>query len=432
MFDSAEWNAAVEALGGSIAQSWEWGLLHEREGWKPLRLLHEERRGAVQLLFRSSPRGGSVAYAPYGPLAASTSELAEITESVAHWARRRRAYLLKMEPRWSAMVNSELLGRGQRYVEADIELPASTLILAVPKDPEEHLKALPQDARYRVRRARREGVEVLTLSNGSPDMGDKMAEFLQLLRTTTERHGFYMAPEEFYRNVMRDLPAHLLLAYHEGTPLAAAIVAIFGEEAYYLFGASTSEKGSLRAPYLLQWEAMEVARRAGCSRYDMWGIPRRSSARSEGFVQFKKKFGGTLVEYPAAYFRILSYPQVLKYGTPSLVARGTGIAIRTIRSYPGARKVYGKVSVKRDTGEPPEEQAGGRNQSAGRRRWSVKNLSTLGIYYITTDAYARAFASGEQARVFGKPVAGPPAPFIGGRVASPPNAIAAHRQGSRS
>ena len=30
VFDSAEWNATIKALGGSIAQSWEWGLFHQR------------------------------------------------------------------------------------------------------------------------------------------------------------------------------------------------------------------------------------------------------------------------------------------------------------------------------------------------------------------------------------------------------------------
>ena len=429
VFDSVEWNAAVKALGGSIAQSWEWGLLHQRQGYHPLRLLDEGSRGAVQVLLKAAPRGGgSVAYAPYGPLAASVSDLGEVTESAARWARGRGAYLLKIEPRAvGAQATREILRAGS-YVPADIQLPRLTRILAVPEDSEEHLKALPRDARYRVRRARREGVEALTLSSSSPDIGNKMAEFLQLLRATAERHKFYIAPEEFYRNIMRDLPAHLLLAYHEGTLLAAAIVATFGEEAYYLFGASISEKGNLRAPYLLQWEAMEVARRAGCSRYDLWGIIRKPSARTEGFVRFKQKFGGTLEEYPGAYIRVLSYPQLLKYGAPSLVVRGAKSAIRR---RPGAQKVRAKVSVQRGTGEPPKELASSRRyQSAGRSR-AIKQLITLGLYSITSDAYAWAFA-GEEVKAFGKPVVPPPAPFIGARNPQPPWVIAEYRQGIRS
>ena len=99
VLDSGKWNAAVKTLGGSIAQCWEWGLFHQRLSWQPLRLLDEEGRGAVQLLLKEAPRGGSVAYAPYGPLAASSSDLAEVTESVARWVRRHGAYLLKIEPK---------------------------------------------------------------------------------------------------------------------------------------------------------------------------------------------------------------------------------------------------------------------------------------------------------------------------------------------
>jgi lipid II:glycine glycyltransferase (peptidoglycan interpeptide bridge formation enzyme) len=98
--DPAEWNAAVKAFGGSITQSWEWGLLQRDMGWKPLRLLDEEGRGGVQLLLVEQRGGFSMAYAPYGPLATNASDLPEIIASVSRRARECRAYLLKMEPRW--------------------------------------------------------------------------------------------------------------------------------------------------------------------------------------------------------------------------------------------------------------------------------------------------------------------------------------------
>jgi hypothetical protein len=318
------------------------------------------------------------------------------------------------------------------YVNTARELPVRTRIIRVPKDPDEHLKALPQDARYRIRRARRNAVEVLRLSSGSPDMDNKMGEFLKLLKVTAERHGFYTAPEEFYRQVVRGLHAHLLLAYHEGTLVAADIVVTFGEEAYNLFGASTTEKGNLYAPYLLQWEAMEVARQQGCSRYDMWGMPRRPSSKSEGYRQFKQKFGGSVEEYPGAYIRILSYPELLKYGAPSLAFRTARFAIKTVRSYPPRvrRKLGSKVSTQRDGGELGAPRASSSHQSAGRSR-SVKQLITLSLYYITSDAYARALVGEEEAKAFGELAHGPPAPFIGSTNPQPPNVIAEYQQGMR-
>ena len=422
VWERAEWNAAVEALGGSITQSWEWGLFHQRQGWKPLRLLDGESRGAVQLLLKAAPRRGAVAYAAYGPLAASTSELIEVTESAACWARGYGAYLLKIEPRLGVEAIQETLKAG-RYVRAPRELPARTRILGIPKDPEEHLKALPKDLRYKIRRAYRNGVEVLTLSSSSPDIDIEMEKFLKLLKDTSERQGFWTAPDAFYRNVMRDLPSHLLLAYHEGTPVAALITAIFGEEAYYLFGASTTEKGNLYAPHLLQWEAMEVARRAGCSRYDMWGISSRPPSKTRGFVRFKQQFGGTVEEYAGAYFWVPSYLEILKHGAVPSVARATRFAIKR---HPNARKVRGEVSVHWDTGEPPQGEVGSRHQPAEYRQ-SVKEMAVLGVYYLTRAAYAQAFASGD-AKARSGPVLGPPAPFLSTRTGLPPDAIATYRQ----
>ena len=334
VFEPARWNAAVKALGGSIAQSWEWGLFHQSLGWEPVRLLDEEGRGAVQLLLKGTPpREGSVAYAPYGPLAASTADLVDITESAARWARGYGAYLLKIEPRLGGEVTREILKAGGRYVRAGVELPVRTFIVELPQDPQEHLKTLHKGVRYKIRRADRHGVRVLTLSSGSPDIDDKMAEFLKLLEDTSERQGFSIAPEAFYKNLMRDLPAHLLLAYHEETPVAGIIAVSFGEEAYYLFGAS-AERGNLYAPYLLQWEVMDAARRAGCSRYDMWGLPpsrydewnilkfrNLGEPEQEGLYRFKKQFGGTFMEYAGAYIRILNYAKLLEHGAASLGRR---------------------------------------------------------------------------------------------------------------
>src|SRR5215208_90143 len=145
--EPAEWNAAAKALGGSIAQSWGWGSLHQRQGYHPLRLLDEGGRGAVQLLLKdASGGGGSVAYAPYGPLAVSVSDLAEVTRSAARWVRGRGAYLLKVEPRWRTGANTELL-RGGRYMQTARELPVRTRIIDIPDDPEEHLRAMPKKAR---------------------------------------------------------------------------------------------------------------------------------------------------------------------------------------------------------------------------------------------------------------------------------------------
>jgi lipid II:glycine glycyltransferase (peptidoglycan interpeptide bridge formation enzyme) len=94
------------------------------------------------------------------------------------------------------------------------------------------------------------------------------------------------------------------------------MVVTFGKEAYYLYGASSRD--NLYAPYLVQWEAMDLARRAGCSRYDMWGIPRPAHADASGLYRFKKRFAGTAVEYAGASIRILSRLELWEHGVKRL------------------------------------------------------------------------------------------------------------------
>lgn len=322
VLNPAQWDAAVKALGGSVTQSWGWGVFQERGGWRPLRLLEERGRGAVQLLLKDLPGGFRVAYAPYGPVASDTSDLAELVAAAARYARLHGAYLLKVDPRWGIEVNQEALGTG-RYVRAEKELPGRTLIVDLPEDPEEHLRSLPKESRYGIRRSYREGVEVSTLSRGAMDMYAGMGEFVELLKVTSERHGFAIAPRSLYQHLMIDLPSYLLLAHRAGTLLAGALVVTFGKEAYYLYGAS--ERENLYAPYLVQWEAMDLARRAGCSRYDMWGIPRPAYAEASGLYRFKKRFAGTAVEYAGASIRILSRLELWEHGAMRLGARGRDV-----------------------------------------------------------------------------------------------------------
>lgn len=56
--------------------------------------------------------------------------------------------------------------------------------------------------------------------------------------------------------------------------VAAAIMIIAGKTAVYYYGASVSDPDLRKtmAPYLLQWEMMRAAKRAGCEIYDFLGV----------------------------------------------------------------------------------------------------------------------------------------------------------------
>ncbi len=301
------WNAAVANLGGSVLQSYEWGEFRRHGGWTPLRLLAEDGASAAQVLLRRLPGvGGSLAYAPHGPLASDSADLPAVARAVAAHAKRCGARLIEIEPRVVDAPDMET--EGFRRSASSVQ-PRCTLVVPVRESAEAQYAALPKEARYGIRRALRLGIGAET----SMDEGVDLEFFLDLLEGTAERQWFGLRPRDYYKLLLQEVPASLILARREGEerPVAGAMVLTFGEEAYYLYGASISSEGeNLYASYLAQFEALSAARRAGATRYDMWGIPCKPHARHPlwGVYQFKKKFAepGHEERYAGAYKKYLS------------------------------------------------------------------------------------------------------------------------------
>jgi lipid II:glycine glycyltransferase (peptidoglycan interpeptide bridge formation enzyme) len=291
------------ALGGSVLQSWEWGEFRRRHGWRPLRLLSGSGEAAAQVLLRDTPLPGlgSLAYVPHGPLCADGADFAEAAGTIADHARRRGASLVQVEPRVEEGQGFKVGGfvRSRSSVQ-----PRCTRIIEVLPEAETQLKALPKDARYGVRRARREGVMV-----GTSNREEDLEAFMDLHESTASRQNFALRPREYYREFMQDLPAHLVVARKEGEErlLAGAVILTFGQEAYYLYGASSAESENLYASYLIQFEVMTVARENGARRYDMWGPCKPHEGDPLwGVYQYKKKFGGEEKRYVGAHEKNLN------------------------------------------------------------------------------------------------------------------------------
>lgn len=145
---------------------------------------------------------------------------------------------------------------------------------------------------------------------------DTLETFYDLLRDTADRNAFGIHERGYYDDFMRIFgdAAVLLFAIVEEVPAAGLIAARFGEEAIYMYGASSTRYRAHGAGFYLQYEAMRWARENGCSRYDLWGIPAHDPPSTEvdegdrvagtrgddwrGLYEFKVRFGGEIVRYP--------------------------------------------------------------------------------------------------------------------------------------
>jgi lipid II:glycine glycyltransferase (peptidoglycan interpeptide bridge formation enzyme) len=336
--DRQTWDRALLALPNPhVLQSWAWGEIKSRHGWRATRLLFQEAGrpvAAASVLQRRLPRlPVSILYVPKGPALDWTNvELAvHVLEELEQLARRKQALFIKVDPDiyypddvpafstrpTCAPATAGLLGtRGWRFSDDQIQF-RNTLLLDLVRSEDELLASMKQKTRYNVRLAKRRGVVIRHCTTTDLDT------FYHLYTQTAERDGFVIRPFDYYRDAwgifLEAGRAHLLLAEVEGEAVAGLVLFTLGPTAWYMYGASSDRHRKHMPNYLLQWEAIRRAKAAGCTLYDLWGAPDNldESDPMWGVVRFKLGLGGQLArglgawDFPAKRFGYRLYAEII-------------------------------------------------------------------------------------------------------------------------
>ncbi|MEU6631946.1 peptidoglycan bridge formation glycyltransferase FemA/FemB family protein [Streptomyces parvus] len=167
------------------------------------------------------------------------------------------------------------------------------------RTPEDLWSGLNQEWRRNVRRAEKEGVEVVL--GGTAEL----PEFYRLLRITEERDGFRLGRSlAYYQRQYTALNAEepgrmkLYLARHRGEILAAHTMITVGRRVWYQTGASADHRREVRPSNALQWHMLLDAHALGADVYDMRGVPSTldPDERAHGLLRWKLGTGGQVVE----------------------------------------------------------------------------------------------------------------------------------------
>lgn len=332
------WEEFVCGRGGHLLQSCAWAELKARVGWTVTRIAVEHAGtwlGGAQILFRSLPLGLKLAYVPRGPIVDPQDQdgLAALLESVRAAARSQGAFLLKIEPNWldDPVLTAWLTSNHWRVGPA--VQPRTTIHVDMTRDLPTILAQMKPKWRYNIRLAERKGIKV---REGSPA---DLPSFYRLMRTTGARDKFAIHSEDYYGVAIKEMVpglARFLVAEYEGEMLAAILVTALGEEAIYLYGASGNAHRERMPNHALHWAAIQWAKARGCARYDLWGIadvadvgtqylkeekspaaglesrPSSIEANSDhsplphGLYQFKRGFGGKVVQYIGGFDTVFS------------------------------------------------------------------------------------------------------------------------------
>jgi lipid II:glycine glycyltransferase (peptidoglycan interpeptide bridge formation enzyme) len=333
--DASRWDEFVLSRDEySITHSWAWGELKGAFGWRPRRFILEENGAAVagaQVLSRGIPViGGTLWYAPRGLLVdyGDAGTLAALTDALREKGRGDGAVVLKIEPMPTGFGDG-LRRLGYREIKKGVQ-PRHTLYLDLKRSEDELLAGMERRTRYNVNYAGRKGVT----ARASTTIDD-LHLFYYLLGATVDRKNFLVHNWAYYEKMLELFgdTSTILLAEAEEDTLAASFVLGFGKYAYYAHAASSSRRRELKATNRIVWESILWAKAAGYEVFDFWGVPGNPTPENPlyGVYNFKKGFGGDMVEFGAPYdlplkaakYRALNGALALQAAFRNLRARGT-------------------------------------------------------------------------------------------------------------
>jgi len=293
-----------------IQQTLAWAEFQKTIGVDSVRIAVENDEGDfvafVQLFIRKLPFGFTRIEIPRAPVWRVESggwklESSQITQiwdlllgEIKKIAVEKKAVFVRFDFQKDVDLPAQFFS--QLSVTPEANFPLTTLTLDLTQSEEELLAQMKPKGRYNIRVAQKHGIEV--------EKTEEVAEFYELLKKTTARDGFAAHSEEYYKKLLETLgeQASLLLAKKEGRAIGGILLTFAGDTCTYYYGASDHEFRKFMAPYLLQFEAIKMAKARGCRIYDFLGIAplEAENHRLAGVSGFKRKFGGSVVSYPVS------------------------------------------------------------------------------------------------------------------------------------
>jgi lipid II:glycine glycyltransferase (peptidoglycan interpeptide bridge formation enzyme) len=342
-----EWNRIITSLSGAhLLQSQQWGDIKHSFGWDVIQKLWKDEQGTVvaaaQVLRRRIRFAGisfpfSVLYVPRGPILDWNDDtlIKRVITDLEKLAVKEKAIQLKVDPevitsRIIAGAETNEISRIIPYLEKQnwhyspeqIQFK-NTVFLNLDGTEDDWLSRMKQKTRYNIRLAQKKGVTVRQIAL------DELPLFYRMYAETSLRDGFAIRSENYYCQVWKSFiqqnMATGLIAEVENEPVAGLMLFYFANRAWYLYGMSTDKQREKMPNYLLQWEAMRLAKAKGCNVYDLWGAPDifDETDRMWGVYRFKEGLGGEVIKTIGAwdytphpilyrlYTRII--PEIMKY-----------------------------------------------------------------------------------------------------------------------
>lgn len=320
--DRDVWNHALLNLPAVLCHTWEWGEVRAKERWRPSRIL-VRRTGkpvaAVQVLERQLPMASfKLLYAPRGIAFRSDDPEAflDLTLWLKKFVKQRRAILLRMDPFFP---DSDTQKKNLHLQAGFRSLPhqwsrwnfgRTDMVIDISPPAEKLFSNMRSRYRSYIHTAEKRKISFIS----SNEM-QYQKDFYLLLQKSSARQDFAIRDFEYFSNLIETFSrignASLFLAYTDGRPAASIFCIRSFATCYYIHGGFDWSLRDLHAIEPLHWMAMNWAKAAGCTTYDLLGAgtsyPPREGNYGYGLYNFKKGLGADLL-YLAGYFDLIGTP----------------------------------------------------------------------------------------------------------------------------
>ncbi|MBI2031800.1 MAG: peptidoglycan bridge formation glycyltransferase FemA/FemB family protein [Candidatus Levybacteria bacterium] len=316
IIDKAEWeNFMISHPEGNFLHSWCWGEFHEALG-KPVQRTgfynNEKLLGAVLSAIEDAKRGKYLTVAG-GPIIEWDDKRLVKTffDEIKKIAILNDCVFIRIRPQLISDNFSKNIFKENGFINAPMHLHAElTSQLDITKSEEELLKNMRKTTRYEIKKAQSLKIEIK--ENTDPK---EIRQFYQLQIQTSKRQRFvpfsYKYLYEQFKEFAENNMVILYKAKIKNKTLAEAFIIFYGKEAVYHYGASTDDGKKYPGAYLIQWRAIQEAKKRGMTRYNFWGVSPidKPKHRFHGLSLFKRGFGGEDVEYLHAQDYVINYPR---------------------------------------------------------------------------------------------------------------------------
>jgi len=268
-----------------FTQEWEWGEVLERDGEEVERMAVKDDQivATAQVVYRKLPFGWPYAFCPKGPIFVG-QQSSEAYKLLLAYLRKKNCVFFRCEP---TFLPKEIKAGKVKDVN-----PSHTYILDLRGS--DLMSDMKKNTRYCIRLAERQNLRIVNEKN--------LAVFWALMQKTMARDNFSTHHKKHYESVLEHTGVLQLTAYLDRIPVASAFFLGAGDTFTYLFAASDYTYHKLSASYILQWEAIQLAKKLGYKFYDFFGVAPGvikdgeyvydHKHRYAGITKFKLGFGG--------------------------------------------------------------------------------------------------------------------------------------------